>query len=113
MKLKISVIVFSLLVFTFCDAPKNKTDKNDISELKGPYMGQKPPGMTPEKFAPGFISTDSLYEFNSVFSPKGDEFYYTISASTDEEKKQGIYVYYLMYTKQVNEVWTTTPQIDK
>jgi hypothetical protein len=26
--------------------------------LKGPYLGQKPPGMIPEIFAPGFISTE-------------------------------------------------------
>ena len=28
----------------------------NISELKGPYLGQKPPGMKPEIFAPGIIS---------------------------------------------------------
>jgi pimeloyl-ACP methyl ester carboxylesterase len=26
-------------------------------EVKGPYLGQKPPGMTPEVFAPGIVST--------------------------------------------------------
>ena len=30
-----------------------------IPTLKGPYLGQKPPGMTPEVFAPGIISTDA------------------------------------------------------
>ncbi|MBN2344940.1 MAG: PD40 domain-containing protein [Candidatus Aminicenantes bacterium] len=31
----------------------------DFSVLKGPYLGQMPPGMTPEIFAPGIVSTDA------------------------------------------------------
>lgn len=40
------------------------------------YFGQKPPGMTPEKFAAGTISTDG-FELNSVFSPDGETFMFT------------------------------------
>jgi len=32
--------------------------QNDFPVLKGPYLGQKPPGMTPEIFAPGIITTE-------------------------------------------------------
>lgn len=46
----------------------------DFPKLSGPYLGQKPPGMTPEMFAPGIVST-CLQELNSVFSPDGQEFY--------------------------------------
>ncbi|MCP4727611.1 MAG: hypothetical protein GY863_21405, partial [bacterium] len=60
-------------------------------------MGQKPPGMTPEIFAQGFISTNDS-ELNSVFTPDGKEFYF---ASHDGEK------YFIKYTKQVNGIWTT------
>ncbi len=45
-------------------------------ELVGPYLGQEPPGMTAEVFAPGVVSTDGS-EINSVFSPDGSEFYFT------------------------------------
>jgi hypothetical protein len=45
--------------------------------LKGPYLGQKPPGVTPELFAPGIVST-CLNELNSVFSPDGQEFYFCV-----------------------------------
>jgi Tol biopolymer transport system component len=45
--------------------------------LKGPYLGQNSPGMTPEIFAPGFISTEKA-ELNSVFTPDGKEFYFSI-----------------------------------
>jgi len=32
--------------------------QEDVPRLKGPYLGQKPPGMTPEVFAPGIVSKD-------------------------------------------------------
>jgi hypothetical protein len=42
--------------------------------LEGPYLGQKPPGLIPEAFAPGIVTTD-FYEFNGVFTPDMKEFY--------------------------------------
>jgi hypothetical protein len=51
--------------------------QNDFPVLKGPYLGQKPPGMTPEIFAPGIVST-GLDELNSVFSPDNQEFYFCV-----------------------------------
>ena len=49
---------------------------SDWPQLTGPYLGQNPPGKAAEIFAPGIISTDAS-EINSVFSPEGDEFYFT------------------------------------
>jgi len=48
--------------------------QKDFSKLTGPYLGQKPPGMTPELFAPDVItvSTHSV----AIFSPDGREVYY-------------------------------------
>lgn len=40
------------------------------------YLGQMPPGPTPQVFAPGLVSTDAV-ELNSVFSPDGREFFFT------------------------------------
>lgn len=34
------------------------SEQDEFLALKGPYLGQKPPGMTPELFAPGIITTD-------------------------------------------------------
>jgi ankyrin repeat protein len=45
--------------------------------LEGDYLGQKIPGLTPERFAPGVISTEKS-ELNSIFSPDGKEFYYSL-----------------------------------
>lgn len=51
----------------------------DIPTLSGPYLGQKPPGMTPGLFAPGVISTDNQ-EIHCVFSPDGKEVYYSMAS---------------------------------
>ena len=45
--------------------------------VTGPLLGQDPPGMTPEVFAPGLISTDSARELNAVFSPDMRIFMFT------------------------------------
>lgn len=48
-----------------------------FQKISGPYLGQKPPGMTPEIFAPGIVST-GIDELNSVFSPDSGEFYFCV-----------------------------------
>ncbi|MFA4946990.1 MAG: hypothetical protein WC674_00580 [Candidatus Krumholzibacteriia bacterium] len=53
-----------------------QTDESGSPLLKGPYLGQKPPGITPEVFAPGFVSTPA-HEFSCSFTPDGKEFYFT------------------------------------
>lgn len=80
--------------------------KDNFPILKGPYLGQKPPGMTPEIFAPGIISLQGRYELNSEFSPEGDEFYFELSTTTPEEKNKGHYFYVIMVSKRINGVWT-------
>jgi Tol biopolymer transport system component len=64
-------------LFAFILAPGLPAQRRDLPVLKGPYLGQKPPGVTPEIFAPGIIST-CLEELNSVFSPDGKEFYFCV-----------------------------------
>jgi tetratricopeptide (TPR) repeat protein len=85
---------------------KEKHKKEYFPVLTGPYLGQRPPGLKAEIFAPGIISSKEKYELNSVFSPKGDEFYYEISTTIPEEKKKGKYFYIIMVTKLVKGVWT-------
>ena len=45
----------------------------------GMYFGQKPPGMIPEVFAPGFISTPDDMEYACTYTPDGKEFYYSVN----------------------------------
>jgi hypothetical protein len=45
--------------------------------LTGPYLGQEPPGMSPEIFAPGIVSTGHA-EIKAVFTPNGKEMFYQL-----------------------------------
>lgn len=64
--------------------------------LTGAYLGQKPPGLTAEVFAPGIVSTE-LYELFSAFTPDMKEFYFV---RYDEEDKPSMIVY-----KYENNQW--------
>ena len=44
-------------------------NKENISVFKGPYLGQKPPGMAPEIFVPGIIITCYHEHSSPAFSP--------------------------------------------
>jgi Tol biopolymer transport system component len=75
---------------------------DDIPVLKGPYLGQKPPGMTPEIFVPGVVSTEH-HEFWPVFSPNGEEFYYGMSMRTGSN---AVGYNFILMMKQLNNIWT-------
>jgi len=87
--------VFCLLAVTAMDL---QSQPGSFPKLAGPYLGQKPPGTTPEKFAPGIVSTES-HEFSSCFSPDGNEFYFT---RRHPEIQQNV----IMYSRLVNKIWT-------
>ncbi|MBV1909963.1 MAG: hypothetical protein KUG78_11620 [Kangiellaceae bacterium] len=59
-------------------AGQQETSYNDFPVLSGPYMGQEPPGMKAEPFAPGIISKQG-WELEGVFAPGMNEFYFTTS----------------------------------
>lgn len=50
--------------------------QREFPTLAGPYLGQTPPGMKPEIFAPGIVSTDK-HEFSITVSPEGDEIFFS------------------------------------
>jgi len=63
--MKILEIVLAILFLALTNV---FSQQNDNQKLTGPYLGQKPPGMTPEIFAPGIISTkddECALEINS------------------------------------------------
>jgi Tol biopolymer transport system component len=69
-----------LLALTGCCGRTCETETNrDVPALEGPYLGQTLPGVEPEIFAAGVVST-GMSELNSVFSPDGTEFYFAIQA---------------------------------
>jgi hypothetical protein len=54
----------------------SQADQANPPILKGPYLGQTPPGNQSKVFAPGFVSTE-YGELNSVFTADGKEFYFS------------------------------------
>lgn len=64
MKTKIASIFFLFILSTSLVEQKG-------TELKGEYLGQKPPTKIPEVFAPGIVSTEKGWEAAVTFSPDG------------------------------------------
>ena len=89
--MNIGKLLFILVVlFSF-----NLNANEDWPVLKGTYLGQKPPGMTPEIFAPGIISTGFTEQF-TYFTPEGDEVYWLLRGAPHTV---------ILYTRIVNNRW--------
>ncbi len=87
----LSFIIASALLFSQQTKP---------SSLRGDYLGQLPPGMTPELFAPGSVSRPDFFEHSAaLFTPDGEEVYW--SAKPDNGKFYQIYC-----MKMVDGTWT-------
>jgi hypothetical protein len=69
---------------------------SDFPKLTGPYLGQKPPGMTPELFAPGIISK-GYDERGCFFTPDGKECFYQLRGAPHTV---------IVHTEEVNGMWT-------
>jgi len=93
MKTKIILMLSILLTSIFSDII---IGQNDFPILKGSYLGQKPPGKTPEVFAPGIISTAAT-EGGSSFSPDG-KFYLFARARSSLDG--------ILMMEQIDDVWT-------
>jgi hypothetical protein len=90
------ILVFSCFFFLNSSHAQEKEAK--FEALKGQYLGQKPPGMVPEIFAPGIISTDSS-EGCSVFFKSGTVFIFKQSSSRENLKD-------IFITAITNGTWT-------
>jgi hypothetical protein len=83
------VIILSALIllvlFNSCNTKKSKG--NNLSAEQTPYLGQKSPGLNPEPFAPGIVTTEG-WEYCGGFTPDLKEFYYLREiGKTKEDKK--------------------------
>ncbi len=70
----IFLMILFVLFLNACNTVKQSSRDSDSPIIEGPYLGQKPPGLTPEAFAPGIVTTEH-YELNGVFTPDMKEFY--------------------------------------
>lgn len=99
LKVSNSILLFTiyltLSVNVFC-----QTNQNGFPVLKGKYLGQKPPGTTPEIFAPGIISTEKGWEAAISFSPDLSELFFSYRATNEGADNR------VMQMKMVNNIWT-------
>lgn len=69
---KLVFILLTVFVFLSC----NKSEKEN--DLLADYLGQKPPGDVPVRFAPGIVATINHEHSRIEFSPDGLEIYWAI-----------------------------------
>lgn len=94
-------LAFLLITGSTCgagDAPADAAPP--LPAVRGPYFGQKPPGKTPEIFAPGILSLANRMEARIAFSPDGNECFFTVPNDFTFSNVQ------MYYTKRVGNVWT-------
>ena len=71
----------SLIFLVLYCVQENPRLQSNFPVLKGPYLGQKPPGRTVEQFAANvFDSTYQGFHSNIVFSPNGREVYWQLNS---------------------------------
>jgi len=72
------MILLTVAVGLQISATSCRTNTNDFPVLKGPYLGQKPPGMTPELFAPVPLRANPTWFWHGSpsFSPDLNEIYF-------------------------------------
>lgn len=63
------------------------------------YLGQRAPGLTPEIFAPGIISTKD-FEFSGTFSMDGKEYFFTRRPTYEGMENR------ILYTQLLDNEWT-------
>ncbi|WP_281561146.1 hypothetical protein [Thalassomonas sp. RHCl1] len=68
--------IFWLLLLPFLTLGNKSYGDNKLPALEGPYLGQKPPGLIPEVFAPGIVSTKHR-DLSAFFTPDMQALYFT------------------------------------
>jgi len=92
------ICIFPLLFILVVSS--SSYSQNGLSNLKGPYLGQKPPGLTPEPFAPGIVTTEN-WEYGGTFTPDLNEFYFIREVGAGDKKRKMEFV----VIKNINSKW--------
>jgi Tol biopolymer transport system component len=91
-----SALVSAVLIISLSVAARSVEESRP--RPSGDYMGSRPPGDSAEVFAPGVVST-GFDELNSVFSPDGKEFCFSIKRPNQDR-------HIMMIMRQVGGSWT-------
>jgi len=92
----LSTVVISLFILIL-PLSNMAYDQNEKPELAGKYLGQTPPTLTPQIFAPGLVSIQGRYEMGVSFTTNLEEIYLSSQKEGD--------VAYIHYSQINNGVW--------
>ncbi|GAA4271536.1 hypothetical protein GCM10022258_08300 [Aquimarina gracilis] len=86
-----------LVATLYLNACNNKRHRPKDSNSTGTtvenlYLGQKPPGLLPEPFAPGMVSTQG-WEVSGVFTPDLKEFYFIRENNETKKRELAVFQY--------------------
>ena len=82
-----------MILLNACKTDKSNTKEKNLVIGESPYLNQKTPGLIPEPFAPGVVSTDN-WEASGVFTPDLKEFYFIREVGETEEEKAMKFIVY-------------------
>lgn len=74
----------------------------------GPYLGQKPPGMNPEIFATGIVSTAGFEHSKLEFAADGSTYYWAAQPAGNES---GSLAQKIWLVKRSNDTWARPQQL--
>lgn len=77
--------------------------EEELSITGGAYLGQKVPGLIPEVFAPGIISTTG-WEYGVVFAPSMDKIYYVREVDVETSPRQEFVMFKRKGNKWIQKV---------
>ena len=100
-KFLLTVVLMFAISFIGCNEQDKMGNINEFPVLDGPYLGQKPPGMTGEIFAPGKVST-GMNEGRLVFNPDGTELFMGITVRRSPAHYEAV----IINSKQVDGKWS-------
>ena len=86
------IYIFIALLLSILTISCKSYNQDEFPVLKGPYLGQQPPGLIPEVFAPGIVSTND-WEIEGVFAPSMKEFYFARYRGTYDDAKTYVIQY--------------------
>ncbi len=91
-----------VMLFGACDTNNGKVERLALSIETSPYLAQQAPGLVPEPFAPGLVSTPH-WEYSGVFSPEMHEFYFLREVADDNGNSGQEFVVYEKQDSQWHE----------
>jgi Tol biopolymer transport system component len=92
------MIAWSALLVT-CALSVQEDARPPFPDLRGPYLGQAPPGVEAEVFAPGIVTKEVMNHASPTFTPDGREVYWS-------EFGQGARHDTILWSRLVDGAWT-------